>query len=168
MAYSGNNWLAKLYDAMNGPKRTTLIDFQPVMEATALDAGDVAAATQVIPNVFRDGDQGALLKHLTIIDKADQKADILIVFLDDDKALGTLDSAPNISDNDADAVIGWIAVAAADYKDLGGVSVANLKNIDMVLKPKAGTTNLYVGIIATATPTFTASGITLRLGVQRD
>ena len=65
--------------------------------------------------------------------------------------------------------LGWQAIATGDYKDLGGVSVAMIKNMWLPVKAAPGTLDLYVAVINGAgTPTYTASGLKLRIGAVLD
>lgn len=132
-------------------------------------SGDVLADTQTLTAAFRAADFGGVLQSITVIDKDDQGAAFDIYILDANNSLGTENSAPNISDANAAAIQGRIQIATGDYYDLGGCKVAHLSNLAIPIKPLSGTTTLALGVInGTGTPTYSASGVVLRLGILQD
>lgn len=132
-------------------------------------SGDVLADTQVVTGAFRVADGRAILQSLMLIDQDDQKADCTIYFLSSNVTMGTENSAPSISDANAVNILGYVDIAVADYKDLGGVSVVNKNNIGIVLESASGVADCYVAVVnGTSTPTYTASGVKLRLGLLQD
>lgn len=148
----------------------TITDVVLTVPTSTLAAGDVMADRQIVANIFRDDDLGGVLESVTVIDPDDTKDAFDLVFLTDDVALGTESSAPNISDADAASiVIANVHILAAGWTDLGGVSVNTVGNLRTVIKPKAGTRDLYIGaIMVTATAQFAGGAVTVRLGVTRD
>lgn len=148
--------------------KTNLVSVTLSLEATALDAGDVAADTQVVSGVLSNVNGTGMLKSLVLVDQDDVKAALTLWFLRADVVLGVEDSAPSISDTDALNIIGCVDVATGDYRDLGGVSVAFLKNIDIPIKTSTGTNDIYVAATVVATPDYTAAGIKLILGIVQD
>lgn len=135
-------------------------------EDSALDAGDVAVALTEIPYATRDNGQCGILRSLMLIDPADQKAELTFYFFSESVTFGTLDAAPGISDADAAKFLGSVVVAAADYKDLGGVAVAHKTGLDFILKGTTNSASVWVAAVATATPTYGAELLTMRLGVE--
>lgn len=133
--------------------------------AEAVDDNDVLADTQEIVNVFMRPHALGLLKSIEVIDQDDQANEMDIVFLDSNVSLGTEDSAVSITDANAAHIIGIINVPAANYIDLIGSQVAFVKNIDLLLKGGAST-SLFVGVITRGTPTHTASGLKLKIGMD--
>lgn len=138
-----------------------LVDLTMSLDTSIYANGDVLAEVQAL------GCGAGLLKSLTLIDKDDQKAALDIYFFSAAVVLGTENGAPSISDADCLECLGVVPIAAADYKDLGGVSMAIIKNIDMILKPVVDTQNVYIGMVnGSGTPTYTAAGMKLRLGIE--
>ncbi len=137
-----------------------------VVNTSAYDAGDLLSDRIEIADVVRKTNESLILQTITVIDKADQKAAFNLVFLDGDISLGTINGAPNISDaNVLSYVIGHAPVAAADYLDLGGVSVATVRNVGLFLQTAIGSKTLYVAAVTTGTPTYGAAGdLVLKLG----
>lgn len=137
------------------------------LDTNAYTAGDVLAATQEITGFEADGGTQAYLQSLVVIDADDQKAAVDIYLLSANVALGTENAAPNISDADAAHVLGMVSVAAADYKDLGGVSVATKTGIGLTVTQTAGAPGLWIAAVTQGTPTHSASGVKIRLGFVR-
>jgi hypothetical protein len=147
---------------------TILATFTLSLDTSAYAAGDVLADTQVINSVFRKNDGTGVLQSIKLVDKDDQGQALDLVFLNANNSLGTENSAPNISDANADAILGIIPVAAADFIDLGGCRVATITNIGLPLQAVSGAATLYIGAISRGTGTYSASGITGILGILRD
>lgn len=148
---------------------TTLFDVTLSLDTSIYASGDVLADTQVLTSLFRISDGTGVLQSIQIIDQDDQKAAFDVYYLSANVAMGTENSAPSISDANAVNVVGPFSVAVADYKDLGGVSVAKISGIGQAIKPATGTSNGYIAVVnGTGTPTYTASGVKLRLGVLLD
>jgi hypothetical protein len=130
----------------------------------ALTAGDVAAATQVVAACTAANDAPGILQSMVVIDPDDQGANLKIVFFSANTTLGTEESAPDIDDTEVQTVLGIVDVATTDYVDLGGSKVATKLNLGLPILPATGTDDIYVAIMAVATPTFAGGHIYLRLG----
>jgi hypothetical protein len=103
------------------------------------------------------------------VDKDDQGAAFDIWFLNANQTMGTENAAPSISDANAATIVGRIQVGTSDYYDLGGVKVASLSGFAIPFLPVSGGTSLYVAVVnGSGTPTYTASGIVLRIGILQD
>ena len=103
---------------------------------------------------------------LVVIDEDDQGVGFDLLFFNATATLGTINVAPSISDADARKLIGRVAVSASDYIDLGGVRVAALSSINQVLKAASGQTSVWIATITrSGAPTYTASGLKLKIGV---
>lgn len=145
----------------------TILAVTLTLDTAPYATGDVLSATAAISNAVRVADGRAVLENLVLIDQDDNKQGIDIYFLDANVSMGTFNVAPAISDANALNILGCVEVVAADYNDLGGVSVANIRNINMHWIPATGTRTVYIATVLTSgTPTYTAAGIKLRLGVR--
>jgi hypothetical protein len=130
-------------------------------------ANEVLADTQELANVARAAGRVVILKSITLLDKADQKAALTFVFLDANESLGAENGAPTITDANAEAVLGCVNIVAGDYVDLGGCSVAT-KECALELKAAAETTSLWVAILNGAgTPTYGANDLIAKFGFLR-
>ncbi len=149
--------------------KTVVYELTMSPDTSALTAGDVTAATQQADAFFRKTDGTGIILSVVLVDEDDQKADLDVHFFSANSSLGSENSAPSISDADARAYLGTASVAVADYKDLGGVSVACIRGLNIPVKAVSGTDDLYVGIVnGAATPTYTSAGIKLRIGAILD
>lgn len=133
-------------------------------------AGDLIAETQQCDGFFRKTDGTGVIQSIVVVDEADQKAVLDIYFLSSNVSMGSENSAPSISDADANHVLGCVSVAATDYKDLGGVSVATIKNIGLPVKAVSGTDDIYVAVVnGTGAPDYVnADDLILRIGALLD
>lgn len=138
------------------------------MDTSAYTAGDVLADTQEIAGALRNAGGSALLESVVLLDLDDQTAaQIDLVFFNADVSLGTENAAPSITDGDAAAVLGIVAVPSANFIDAGGAKVATVLNIGLPVSAAAGT-SIYVAAIARGTPTQTAAGIKVAFGFRQD
>jgi hypothetical protein len=145
-----------------------VLDLVLSTDTSAYGSGDVLADTQELTGVTRINAGTARLESLVIADADDQGIALDIVFLKTNVSLGTENSAVSISDTDAKEILGIIQVAAADFIDLGGVRVATVP-IDRTIMLKAGaaSTSIFVGAISRGTGTYTASGLSMKIGIVR-
>lgn len=143
---------------------TKTVEITLTLDTNAYAAGDVLATTQEVANAASANGLGTELISMTVRDKDDQTAAAMtFYFLDDNQSLGTENAAPDISDANADAICGMVTIPAALFTDLGGVKVATLTNIGLLMHPGAASTSLYIAATTAGTPTQTASGITVSL-----
>jgi hypothetical protein len=147
--------------------RTVVRTLTLSLDTSAYTAGDVMAATQELPDAVMLNDLGGMLQTVTVIDGDDQGAALDIYIMDADVAMGTENGAPNITDANAAAILGKVAVATGDYADLGGVKVAYKGSLSIPIKPANGTRSIYVAVVNGAgTPTYSAAGVVLRFGIE--
>lgn len=142
-----------------------LVDVTMSLDTSAYASGDLLADTQAVTNAMKGADCLGTLHSIMVIDEDDQGAAFTIYIANGSGSFGTENSAPSITDGNARTMLGIVDVATGDYKDLGGVKVAFKSNIGMAVAPLAGGRDVYVAIVnGSGTPTFTASGLKLRLG----
>lgn len=134
------------------------------LDTSIYASGDLLADTQEIASALPSV-TGSVLQSLVVIDKDDVGAAFDIYILSENVSLGTENSAPSITDANASKILAIIPVTTLDYKDLGGCKVAAFDNLGRGLSVPLGT-SLYVAVVnGTGTPTYTASGIVLNLGL---
>lgn len=144
----------------------TLIDVTLSLDTGAYANGDLLADTQAVANAVRVNDGTGILHSVMIVDEDDQGAAFDLYFLSANNTLGSENSAPSISDANARDILCRVSVATADYSDLGGVKVANLHSLNRIIKGASGSTSIYVAAVnGSGTPTYTASGVKLRIGI---
>lgn len=144
------------------------IDVTLSVDTSIYADGDLLADTQVVTSAMRTADALGVLKSVVLVDEDDQGVALDLVFMSSSATLGTENSAPTVSDANARNTLGFVSIATGDYIDLGGVRVATKRDLNLVVKPATGTSNLYVAAITRGgTPTYTASGLKLRLGFEQ-
>lgn len=130
--------------------------------------GDVLADLQEVTNFMRADGGRAVIQSLTVLDKDDQGAEMDIFISPNAVSLGTENSAPSITDANAEGLQHVCAVATEDYQDLGGCKVATIRPIGLVVESAGGSKSMYIGAITRGTPTHTASGLVLQIGLLLD
>lgn len=160
-----NTSLAPLASALVVSQPASLISVTCVLDTSPYASGDLLVDTQVITAALRTSGGYATLHSVHLIDEDDQGVAMDIYILDALNTLGTFNIAPAVTDANARAILGApIAIAAADWKDLGGCRIAGRDGIGKIVKGN-GSADLYFAIVnGTGTPTFTASGLRLRFG----
>ncbi len=134
-----------------------VVEITMTLDTSAYTAADLLADVQAFTGVRAAGGR-SVLQSITIIDEDAQGVALSVIFSKTSTSFGTENSAPNISDANASAgILGFVPIATTDYIDV--------RNIGLVLESGADT-NVYVGILNGAgTPTFTAAGLKLKLGI---
>lgn len=144
-----------------------VIDITLVTDTSAYADNDVLAIPQAVPGFFRSSDDVRKIVSVVLLDESDQAQDVDIVFLNGDATLGTINGAVNISDADARKVLGSVSILIADYCDLVNSQVATKRDVNLILKAAAPGTTLYIAaILRSGTPTYAASSLKLKIGVE--
>lgn len=147
-----------------------LISVTLSLDTAAYASGDLLADAQEVAGVALATGGEAELVSLTVIDEDDQGAAFDVYLASASTTWGTENSAPTVSDAAARSIQAVIPIATADYKDLGGVRVAQprlAQNIGVVCSCVGGT-SLYVAVVnGSGTPTYTASGVRLVFGFRQ-
>lgn len=134
----------------------------------AYAANDLLADTQTLTNVARVNGGQVTLQSVQLLDLDEQSQSIDLIFLDTNVSMGTENSAPSISDANAANILGSVYLLAANYFDIGGSTYCTKSAIDLRLKAGSSTKDLYIAaVVRTGTPTYTASGIKLKLGFKQ-
>ena len=145
--------------------QTKVLRVTPVCDTSAYTAGDVLFETTALPIDGRGNGAKGTIRFAGILDKDDQASQtITLWFLRSNVALGTKNSAPSITDTNAEEIIGKVTVTTSD--DLGGCKQGQAEGIALPFELPAGGTALYVAATTAGTPTQTASGIFLRIGLE--
>lgn len=148
---------------------TAIVPVTFTLDTSAYASGDLLADTQEVASAVRVPDGTGVLTSLVLNDKDDQGMALYVVLLSANRTLGTENAAPTITDAHADDILGIIPIATTDYLDLGGAKVATLRGLTLPIKAVTGGTAIYVALVnSTGTPTYTASGLTARLGILQD
>ena len=152
------------FDSLKARVSPRQVTVTMTMETTALDAGDVSAATQIVAACTPGNDICGVLHSISISDPDDQKAALTFIVFNANTTLGTEDAAPDIDDTELLTCQSFVEIATTDYKDLGTGSIATVNNLGRIVKPATGTDDIYIAIMNTATPTYAGGALTVHLG----
>lgn len=161
--------------------QSKLIVVTPVLDTNIYASGDMLGSIQVLTNAMPGDGYLATLASLTVVDAANQKSAIDLLFFN---ALPTVASADNaaISITDAELqakCIGMLSILSTDWTTItsGSNAVASLKTIGLLLRAKKLATQsggwnlpttLYVVAVSRGTPTYGAGDLTFSYGIYED
>lgn len=146
-------------------KLGTVITCTPVVDTSALTAGDTIFDTTVLPNAVLLPGGTCVLESVTLLDKADQTAAaITLLFFDTLVTFGVVNAAPSITDADMLKCLGAVAFAAGDFVDVGLSKIGTKLAVGLMLKATVNSKALYVAAFAAGTPTEGATDIVIKLG----
>lgn len=147
---------------------STIVDVTLSLDTDQYADGDVLADNQEVTNAVRVNDGTGIIHSITLLDKDDQGAALDLVFLQTSGSLGTENSAVSVADGDADDILGVVEIGAGDYVDLVNSQIVTKDNVGIVIKGASGGTSIYIAAVSRGTGTYTASGITIKLGILQD
>lgn len=147
-------------------KLGTVITCTPVVDTSALTAGDTIFDTTVLSGAVLLPGGTCVLESVTLLDKADQTAAaITLLFFDAAVTFGVINAAPSIIDADMLHCLGAVAFAAGDFVDVGASKIGTKLNVGLMLKATVSSKNLWVAGFAAGTPTEgAATDIVIKLG----
>lgn len=141
----------------------------PVLDTNIYASGDILFNPIVVPGACAAVGQPTYLVGCNVFDQDDQAAaDMRLLILSDSTSLGTINSAPNISDANGLIVQADVLIASADWHDMGGFKFVRVDpaKLPIPILPKTDTPDIYIAGITGGTPTQTASGIKIHLWFQ--
>ncbi|MBN8708995.1 MAG: hypothetical protein J0I10_06415 [Verrucomicrobia bacterium] len=148
--------------------RTVIVDFVPVLDSSVYSAGDVLfdRAQLDVGNYANPGQSAAQkirgrVVSVGVLDKDDQGVAMDLYFLKADVSLGTVNSAPSISDSNAEHIVGFVTATAS--KDLGG---CRFGQADCDIRFSVTGETLYLAAVTQGTPTHTATGLKFRIVLE--
>lgn len=149
---------------------TRIRDVTLSLDTSAYANGDLLADTQTVSDVFDINDGSGSIKSLVVIDEDDQTLySFSVWFLDGAGSLGSENSAPSAADAVARTILAKVDFATTDGLDLGGAKVYSKTGLSIPVKAIAGANDLGMAVIVTTgTPTHTASGVRVRIGMELD
>jgi hypothetical protein len=137
--------------------------------AGAYHANDDVGGVLTLANAARVSGKGTTLTRVSILDAANQKAQLEMLFFGATPADSTFtdNAAPVIHANDVAKFVGRVTVYASDYLVVGAKAVACIANIGLAMIPAA--TSLFYVILTPGTPTYAATGdLGISLAFYRD
>jgi hypothetical protein len=150
---------------------TRILEATMSLNTSAYANADLLADTQSIDNAFDSKVDGTgLIRSLVVIDEDDQTLYVFSVwFLSGTGSLGTENSAPSATDAVCRTILAKVDFATTDGLDLGDAKVYSKTGLSIPVKAIAGTNDLGIAmVITTGTPTHTAAGIRVRIGIELD
>jgi hypothetical protein len=142
-----------------------VFDVVLTLDTSAYADGDVMADFQQVTGFFPTAGGRALIQSVTVLDKADQGIAFDILTSRTAISLGTENSAPSISDTNAEGVQRLTRIETSDYIDLGGCRIATKVPIGLPVEAAAGSTSLWIATIIRGAGTYAADSVVLRIGV---
>lgn len=142
-----------------------VVEVTPTLDTNAYTSGDRLGSIMTLDGVTEGGAQITKLATIVIVDGDKQSQALDILFFDELPTVASADNAAiDITDAQmTDKCVGYVAVAAADFKALANSSVAVLKDVNLYLKPAvAAEGKLYALMVTRGTPTHTAAGLVLK------
>lgn len=148
---------------------TKIITVTPTLDTNAYAAGDHLGSLMTLTEALGINRHGKL-RSLTILDKAKQKSDLVVHLFQSSPTLTSLDNAAlDISDAQmATHYIGSVSISASAYIDLANCSVVTYGNLELILESLVtdrGT--LYAILESQGAPTYAASDLVLKFGIER-
>ena len=148
---------------------TLVLDHTPTCDTSAYAQNDVLfnfGALTLGAGVSAARPVRGTINNFALLDKDDNGNQISVFFSDSSSAsLGTVNSAVSITDAHAATILGYVDTGAT-YEDMIGCKV--IRPSAFAPNPFISTDDkIYVGGVlrGSATPTHTAAGITMRIGV---
>src|SRR6478735_3764684 len=145
-----------------------VVDVTLSADTAILADNDVIAAPQEVVGFFRVPGGTVKLHSVYLLDGDDQNQDIDIFFLNAAGNIGAENAAYSPDDTNAAMILGYVSLlAASHFTDNINSRSAYLGNINLMLKA-ADTTSVWVAAVCrSGTPTYTAAGLKLKLGIER-
>ena len=146
---------------------STVVTEVLVLSTDAYADTDVLTITAEVENAVRVIDGTGVIQTVCVQDDDDQAGAFDIVFFDANTSMGAAANA-TLAIADGDTILGIVNVAAADYDDMINSQHATYVNVGIVIKAASGTSSIYMGCVSRDAKTYSASGITIRLGILQD
>ncbi len=129
--------------------------------------GDVLSVPVEIQNFFPANGVPVELVSLQLLDQDDLGIALDVLFLTSTQDIGARNAANAISDAEAEAIAGVVRLVTGDYVDFGAWRLIEKDSIRKVLKGAADSRSVWLGTITRGgTPTYTAAGIKLKIGIR--
>ena len=141
----------------------------PTLDATetAYAAADVLFNPTIVTGLFDHKSDACMVKSIVVIDADDQGAAFELYFTTSSTVFGTLNATADIADNTA--ILGGVAITSFDADgDFDLFRISQTAGIDLVIQGNETNSNVYIGGISAATPTYGTTGtpLTIKIGVQ--
>lgn len=143
-----------------------VVDVTLVADTNIYADNDVLAVPQIVTNVARTLGGRVELVSAVLFDGDDQGTEVELFFTTNSGSVGTINGALNPTDAIADDIVG--SVLFATYSDLINSQVSVKTGLGLIMECAAGSKDLYVfAVVRSGTPTYTASGLKLKLAFKQ-
>lgn len=147
-----------------------LLTVTPVLTAGAYSANDMLFVPIEVPNAIPKGKSG-ILRSLIIIDKDDQELAMDLIIFDSAATTAALNAAEATNDANLAKILQVVSVVAGDYIDFANGQLGQVFPPDVtfgaVLRPSdKEQASLWLAGVTRGTPTHTASGLVIKLGLE--
>jgi hypothetical protein len=143
-----------------------LIKVTPTITAGAYAANDAVGGKLEFNGV---PSENGLLHSITLIDKANEKAAMVLVLYDDDFTADADNAAYSVEAGDIDNIVGVVEIAAADYITVGSIAVATVRGLSLPIKNNKDEGKTFAQLMTTGTPTYTSTtDLIIKAGILRD
>jgi hypothetical protein len=166
---NGSELVVPSADGVN-PGTVRIVDVTLSLDTNAYANGDLLADTQVITDAFARVDGTGEIESIVVLDEDDVTAyTFYLAFFEANVTMGTENSAPTMSDANARSLLGAVSFATADALDLVNCKAYQKNGLRVPIRAATGTRNLYIAaVVITGTPTHSATGVRVRLGIRQD
>jgi len=148
------------------PPKGIVVTINPTLDTGIYGIGDVFFVQNTIAGASIESAGSGIIESIVVIDKDDVAPAFTLVFFDNSVTVQTVNTAWAVSDSDMANLIGMVSFVTADYKDFGSNRVAQTQTY-LRYNPASGT-SIYCTAFCDGTPTMTASGLTIRIGLSRE
>lgn len=152
--------------------RYLVIDATPTLDTSAYASGDRLGSLITLTGAGPGGFHGAVLESVAVLDKDKQGAALKVLFFDRQPTISSADNAPlDISSAQSAGFLAHVSVAAADYVSTASSKLGytqSLRGVALVPSSAGVQETLYAQLVSAGTPTYTASGLTVRFTFRWD
>lgn len=153
---------------------TRKVEFDVTVDTAIFAAGDAMHSSVItLSNVVQGSVPSARIESVTVVDQANQKSalDILFFSANPSNTTVTVNGALDVDDGDLDNYfLGHISVAATDYASLADNAYGTKQGISLpVFSSRQGVRDIYCIVVCRGTPTFAAAtDLRIKLGIKQD
>jgi hypothetical protein len=146
-----------------------VIDVTLSADTAILADNDVIAAPQEVANFYAYPGQTVKLQSIVLLDGDDQNTDIDLFFLNASGSIGAENAAFSVTDAVAATIVAHVELLSASmYVDFTDSRWIYKYEMHRMMKAAEGTTSIWVGAVCrSGTPTYTAAGLKLKIGIER-
>lgn len=144
-----------------------VVEFTLVADTSIYADNDVLAVPALTGTQLARVAGGAFeIVSATLHDADDQGTEVYLYFTTNSGSVGAANAALSPTDAIADDIQGYIDFVT--YEDLINSMVCNRKNLGLILQCGEGLTDMYAfAVVRSGTPTYTAAGLKVKLGIRR-